>query len=156
MTLSQAEIRALLPHRFPILLVDRVTELVPRVSLRAVKCVTANEPCYQRLADGSPPRAFEYPPSLLLESFLQAAALFFAQSAPQPQAAAESVMIFGALSGCRFLRPVLPGEVLEHRVRPQRLFSDGAVLAGSSWVGDVQAADFAEAVVAVRPRKVMG
>jgi 3-hydroxyacyl-[acyl-carrier-protein] dehydratase len=156
MGFTHAEIRGLLPHRFPILLVDRVLDVVPGRSLRAIKCVTANEPCFERVGDAADEAACAYPATLLLESFLQAAGLFFVCSVDLPQAAADSVMLFGSLGRCTFLRPVMPGEVVEHRVSPERMLSDSGVLSGASFVGDECVAEFEQAIVAIRPRAVMG
>lgn len=55
MRLEHAELRALLPHRYPMLLLDRVEAVEPGVSLEAVKTVTGCEPCYRGSPRASPP-----------------------------------------------------------------------------------------------------
>lgn len=152
---SFSDIRNALPHRYPISLVDRVVTLVPGESLRAIKCITGNEPCYALLANAVPADACAYPQTLMLESFLQAAGLFFVHSVPLPEALENCVMLFGSLTGCRFHRGALPGDVLEHRVRMDRVLSDSAILSGASYVDDELALECDQAVVAIRGRHVL-
>jgi 3-hydroxyacyl-[acyl-carrier-protein] dehydratase len=96
-----------LPHRYPILLVDRVLELEPHQRIRALKNVTINEPFFV----GHFPHRPVMPGVLTLEALAQAAALLAFESAG---AAVErdSVVYFVGIDGARFKRPVEPGDQL--------------------------------------------
>ncbi|MFI9010691.1 3-hydroxyacyl-ACP dehydratase FabZ family protein [Actinosynnema sp. NPDC053489] len=96
-----------LPHRYPMLLVDRVVDLVPGESLTALKAVTANEPCYAEDGPG------DYPATLLVESWCQAAVLLSSWDRP----ADDRVVLFGAIADVEFHHPVTPGCVVRHSVR---------------------------------------
>lgn len=150
-----ADIRDILPHRFPISMVDRVLEMKPGQSLTAVKCVTGNEPCFMLLRDGTPYERCFYPQSLLIESFLQAAGLLFIYSVEFSCAPSDSVMLFGSISNCEFSGSALPGDRVEHRVRTERLLSDSAILTGESLVDGLVIARFGQAVVAIRPKAAL-
>ncbi|MBB5803639.1 3-hydroxyacyl-[acyl-carrier-protein] dehydratase [Saccharothrix ecbatanensis] len=117
-------IRALLPHRFPMLLLDRVLEVEPGQRLTAVKAITANEPWY---ADGGDPG---YQPVLLIESWGQAAGVLALLSEPGTDLLDGRVMLFGSMSGVEIHRRVLPGDVLEHRVKVFRSLGDTVIFEG--------------------------
>src|SRR5262249_9168888 len=143
------EIRKVLPHRYPMLLVDRVTELVAGQRLTAVKAVTANEPWY---ATGGGPA---YPPVLVVESWCQAAGVLAPWHQPNPDLLAGQVMLFGSIANIRFVRPVLPGDVLEHRVRLARLLTDSAVFEGETVVDGHPVMTVERIVMAWRPAEVL-
>jgi len=96
-----------LPHRYPILLVDRVLELEHSKRVRALKNVSINEPFFV----GHFPHRPVMPGVLTLEALAQAAALLAFESAG---AAVErdSVVYFVGIDGARFKRPVEPGDQL--------------------------------------------
>ena len=71
MTLDIRDIEKILPHRYPFLLIDRVTELVPGERLIAYKNVSANEPFFQGHFPGNP----VMPGVLIIEALAQAAAI---------------------------------------------------------------------------------
>ncbi|MCX4446064.1 3-hydroxyacyl-ACP dehydratase FabZ family protein [Streptomyces sp. NPDC087866] len=129
---GQREIRARLPHRFPMLLVDRLVDVVPGERLTALKAVTCNEPWYEKLGPHHPDEDFAYPPSLLVESWCQAAGVLATWDDPNPDVLQGQVMLFGAMTGVEFHRPVLPAEVLEHRVRLDRRIDDTLLFEGDS------------------------
>lgn len=94
----------LLPHRYPILLVDRVVELDPRVRIKAYKNVSANEPFFQ----GHFPDFPVMPGVLILESLAQASALLaFSEEKDD-----DSVYFFAGIDNARFKKPVIPGDQL--------------------------------------------
>lgn len=127
---ARPRIHELLPHRYPMLLVDRVLQLRPGASVRALKAVTRNEPWYQGLDDADDADA-AYPSSLLIESWGQAAGLL---AAADP-AAAGGVMLFGSAAGATFHAPVHPGDVVEHRVRISHALPDTVIFEGTSHRG---------------------
>ena len=98
------QILKLLPHRYPFLLVDRVLELTPRESIKALKNVTMNEPFFQ----GHFPDFPVMPGVLIIEALAQTAALLTFSEAKQENA----IYYFAGIDGARFKRPVLPGDQL--------------------------------------------
>jgi 3-hydroxyacyl-[acyl-carrier-protein] dehydratase len=96
-----------LPHRYPILLVDRVLELEHHKRIRALKNVSINEPFF---GGHVPPRPV-MPGVLTLEALAQAAALLAFESAGAA-VAPDSVVYFVGIDGARFKRPVEPGDQL--------------------------------------------
>ncbi len=144
-----ARIMAILPHRFPFLLVDRVVEVEPGRRIRAVKNVSANEPFFQGHWPGRP----IMPGVLVLEALAQAAGLLIA-SARDDQA--DRSMMIVAIDGAKLRRPVVPGdqlvlEVVEARIKDRsahvvcRASVDGRVAAEAKIrfvvVDDGEAAD---------------
>ena len=101
------EIMALLPHRYPFLLIDRVLELVPGERARAIKNVTINEPFFTGHFPGRP----LMPGVLILEALAQAAGvLAFRTSAETP--AEGGLYYFVGIDKARFKRTVEPGDQL--------------------------------------------
>lgn len=147
--ISTAGIRASIPHRYPIMLVDRVTELVPGERLTALKAVTCNEPWYRELPESAVD--FAYPQVMLIESWCQAAGLLVTEREPNPSALAGTVMLFGGMADIRFHREVFPGDVLEHRVRLLRAVSDAAIFEGESVVAGETVLAVGRVAVATRP-----
>jgi len=96
-----------LPHRYPILLVDRVLDIVPGERITALKNVTINEPFFP----GHYPHHPVMPGVLIIEAMAQTAALLSFRSA-DGQADSKSVYYFVGIDGARFKRPVMPGDQL--------------------------------------------
>jgi 3-hydroxyacyl-[acyl-carrier-protein] dehydratase len=122
-------IRQILPHRYPILLVDRVDEVVPGERLVARKAVTAAESAY---AAPSAPAA--YPLSLLLESWAQTAVLLACWDTPNPDVVTGKVELATGIRGVRIGAPVVPGDVLVHEARIVRALDDAMILSGTTTV----------------------
>ena len=100
-----------LPHRYPILLVDRVLECEPGKSIHAVKNVTINEPFF----NGHFPHHPVMPGVLILEALAQAAAILsFKTMGSKPDD--KSVYYFAGIDGARFKKPVSPGDQLNLHV----------------------------------------
>ena len=96
-----------LPHRYPILLVDRVLEIEKGVRIRAIKNVSINEPFFM----GHFPHRPVMPGVLMLEALAQAAALLsFDALGAEPDD--NTVYYFAGIDGARFKRPVEPGDQL--------------------------------------------
>jgi len=96
-----------LPHRYPILLVDRVLEIESGVRIKAIKNVSINEPYFL----GHFPHRPVMPGVLMLEALAQAAALLSFESAGK-EPDDTSVYYFAGIDGARFKRPVEPGDQL--------------------------------------------
>lgn len=96
-----------LPHRHPFLMIDRVTDLEPGKSIRAVKNVTINEPFFPGHFPGAP----VMPGVLILEAMAQAAAILsFKTLNYKPEEI--GIVYFAGIDGARFKRPVKPGDQL--------------------------------------------
>ncbi len=96
-----------LPHRYPILLVDRVLEIERGVRIKALKNVTINEPFFM----GHFPARPVMPGVLMLEALAQTAALLsFESQGTEP--GDDTVVYFVGIDGARFKRPVEPGDQL--------------------------------------------
>jgi 3-hydroxyacyl-[acyl-carrier-protein] dehydratase len=141
------EIRGLLPHRYPMLLVDRVTEVVGGTRLTAVKAVTCNEPWYAGLGDGDD---HGYPETLLVESWMQAAGLLVCLGLGRVTAPGD-VLLAGRLTGLEFHRRVLPGDVLRHHVRLVKDLTSTVVVEGECLVDGEPVLSVSRALLAFRP-----
>jgi 3-hydroxyacyl-[acyl-carrier-protein] dehydratase len=96
-----------LPHRYPILLIDRVLEIEKGVRIKALKNVTINEPYFA----GHFPHRPVMPGVLMLEALAQAAALLSFESLGE-EPGDDKVVYFVGIDGARFKRPVEPGDQL--------------------------------------------
>ena len=105
MTMDIHEILKRLPHRYPILMVDRVLELEHKKRIRALKNVTINEPYFV----GHFPHRPVMPGVMMLEALAQAAALL-AYDAADAKPDDKSVYYFAGIDAARFKRPVEPGD----------------------------------------------
>ena len=107
MTMDIHQILKQLPHRYPILLVDRVLEIEKGVRIKAIKNVSINEPFFM----GHFPHRPVMPGVLMLEALAQAAALLsFDAVGSTPDD--NTVYYFAGIDGARFKRPVEPGDQL--------------------------------------------
>jgi 3-hydroxyacyl-[acyl-carrier-protein] dehydratase len=114
-TMDIHAILKLLPHRYPILLVDRVLSIEKGKTIRAVKNVTINEPFFT----GHFPHRPVMPGVLMLEAMAQAAALLsFDMLGVTPDD--KTVYYFAGIDGARFKRPVEPGDQLVMDVSLER------------------------------------
>jgi len=101
------EILRLLPHRYPIILVDRVLELEPGKRIAALKNVSVNEPVFM----GHFPHYPVMPGVLIVEAMAQAAAILAFRTF-NLKSDRESVYYFVGIDEARFKRPVVPGDQL--------------------------------------------
>ena len=101
------EIKEYLPHRYPFLLVDRVTDIVLHERIEAVKNVSVNEPFF----DGHFPDLPIMPGVLIIEAMAQAAGILGFKSVGKKPADGSIYMFVGA-DKMRFKRPVVPGDQL--------------------------------------------
>ena len=103
-------ILSLLPHRYPMLLVDRVVSIVPDTSIHAIKAVTMNEPFFQGHFPGRP----IMPGVLIVEALAQAAGVLAIES--MGLAGTGKLVYFMAIDGAKFRKPVEPGVLLKLHV----------------------------------------
>jgi 3-hydroxymyristoyl/3-hydroxydecanoyl-(acyl carrier protein) dehydratase len=138
-------IRALLPQRFPLLLIDRVLRVDPGHSISAIKAVTVNEPCYAAITGSD----HAYPVSLMIESFGQAAALLWLHGVTP--SADDRTLILGGARGYEVEHRVYPGDVMRHEARLEYVRDNTAFATGETWVGDRRVARVRCIVAAHRP-----
>lgn len=105
MTLDSNQIMEILPHRFPFLLVDRITECEPGIRAAGRKCVTVNEPFFC----GHFPEHHVMPGVLIIEALAQVGAVAILSE----EANKGKIALFGGIKNARFKREVKPGDVLE-------------------------------------------
>jgi 3-hydroxyacyl-[acyl-carrier-protein] dehydratase len=124
-------IMQMIPHRYPMLLVDRVENLVPYVSARGVKGVTINEPFFQ----GHFPARPVMPGVLLVEALAQTAAVLTVFS--MGPAAEGKLVYFMSIDEAKFRKPVEPGCLLHLDVAAEKLRGSVAKYRGEVRVGDM-------------------
>lgn len=112
MKLDIRDVLKRLPHRYPLLLVDRVSRLERGKRIVALKNVSLNEPFFQ----GHFPLRPVMPGVLMLEALAQAAALLVLVSSVSPDDN-QALFYFGGINAARFKRPVEPGDQLTLDVR---------------------------------------
>ncbi len=111
------QIQDLLPHRYPFLLVDRVLEIVPDVSVVAIKNATINEPFFQGHFPGHP----VMPGVLIVEAMAQSAGLLTQISRRIKGDQGSPLFYLVKVDNARFTAPVVPGDQLRMEVTLKRL-----------------------------------
>jgi len=108
------EIQKILPHRYPFLLLDRVTKLEEGVSIEAYKNVSISEPVFQ----GHFPDHPIYPGVMIIEGMAQAGGVlaFKSSSKEDQEAAANKVVYFMSIDKAKFRSPVTPGDQLFYKL----------------------------------------
>lgn len=109
-------ILSVLPHRYPMLLVDRVLEIEPEKRIVALKNVTFNEEVFQGHFPGHP----VVPGVLLIEGMAQAGGILFLHDL-EPEDRARKLLYFTSIEKAKFRRPVVPGDQLRLEVDVLRL-----------------------------------
>jgi 3-hydroxyacyl-[acyl-carrier-protein] dehydratase len=133
------QVLAHLPQRYPMLMIDRVTELDPGKRIVALKNVSANEPYFQ----GHFPNRPIMPGVLILEAMAQAAGiLVFRSRGMKPDD--KSIYYYVGIDNARFKKPVVPGDQLELEVLFERELRN---IAKFSCVARVAGASVAEATI---------
>lgn len=129
-------IAAMLPHRYPFLLVDRVTAFEPGERVTALKNVTFNEPFFQ----GHFPNHPVMPGVLIIEAMAQAAGVLIKLSIPHdPQQAVVFYLV--KVDKARFNRVVVPGDQLRLEIEHKRTLRNMSQFFGRAFVGDQLAAE---------------
>jgi 3-hydroxyacyl-[acyl-carrier-protein] dehydratase len=120
--LDSAAIQRILPHRYPFLLVDRITEFEPDKRIVGIKNVSADER-YLSNSPGEPP---VLPPTVLTEAVAQVGAILILAK-PENR---EKLIFFMGIDRVRYKRPVHPGDVVEIEATVRRLRSRMGMLHG--------------------------
>ena len=126
---SIEEILAILPQRFPFVMIDRIIDFVPGEKCTAIKNVSVNEPYFQGHFPGRP----IMPGVLILESMAQAGAFLVLHDLEDPL---KKGMLFSAVEKSKFRAPIVPGDqiVLEMKLLKFRLGT--AKIRGEAYVND--------------------
>jgi 3-hydroxyacyl-[acyl-carrier-protein] dehydratase len=132
--LDVRRVMAALPHRYPMLLVDRVDAIVPDRSIRAIKAVTINEGFFQGHFPGRP----IMPGVLIIEALAQAAGILAVESLGL--AGSGKLVYFMAIEDAKFRKPVEPGVLLTLDVGFVQKRASVCKFAGRALLGDQLAA----------------
>ena len=135
-----------LPHRYPMLLVDRVVEFEPPNRMTTIKAVSCSEPWYRGLTSPTAP-ALEYPSALVLESWCQSAALL---ALTNQRVEPPLMLMLGRVADVKFHVPVLPGDVIKHRVELGYRAENTFVLSGEVLVAGEIVTEVGSVVIALR------
>jgi 3-hydroxyacyl-[acyl-carrier-protein] dehydratase len=133
--LDVRRVMAALPHRFPMLLVDRVEELSVDRRIVATKAVTINEPFFAGHFPGRP----IMPGVLIVEALAQAAGVLAVESLGL--SGSGKLVYFMAIDGAKFRQPVEPGVLLRLEVDFVQKRTSVCKFAGRAFVGDKLAAE---------------
>ncbi len=120
------EIRQILPHRYPFLLVDRIVEMEPE-RVVGIKNVTANEPFFT----GHFPDFPVMPGVLIVEAMAQAAGVLVLKTIPDRD---KKLVLLVAIENARFRRPVVPGDTLRMEMKVIKRKASVAKMAGVATV----------------------
>ena len=127
------EIRAILPHRYPFLLVDRIVEMEAE-RVVGIKSVTANEPHFT----GHFPDFPVMPGVLIVEAMAQTAGILVLHNIPDR---ANKLVLLVAIENARFRRPVVPGDTLRMEMKILKKKASVAKMAGVATVDGVVVAE---------------
>ena len=132
MVLNVTQIQKILPHRFPFLLIDRVTDMNPSKSIIAYKNVSISEPIFQ----GHFPDHPIYPGVMIVEGMAQAGGVlaFKSLNEEEQKDAQNKVVYFMSIDKCKFRAPVTPGDKLEYKISVIKQRGNIWVLKGEAFV----------------------
>jgi 3-hydroxyacyl-[acyl-carrier-protein] dehydratase len=134
-TIDIHRILAMIPHRYPFLMIDRVLDVIPGESATGLKNVTANEPFFQGHFPGKP----VMPGVLIIEAMAQTAAVVVV--ATLGNAAEGKLVYFMSIDSARFRKPVEPGDQLLLFCRKERQRGNVWKFSGEARVGDTVVAE---------------
>ncbi len=129
------EILRLLPHRYPFVMVDRITSVTPSVKVTGLKNVTINEPFFQ----GHFPERPVMPGVLILEGMAQAGGVLAFYSVPEM--IGNKLLYFAGIDKARFRRPVVPGDQLIFKMELIKYKRGIMVMSGKAYVDETLAAE---------------
>ena len=136
--LDVMQIQEILPHRYPFLLVDRVTKMQEGEYIHAYKNVSISEPVFQGHFPGHP----IYPGVMILEGMAQVGGIIaFKSGGLTLEELQDKVMYFMSIDKAKFRHPVRPGDKLEYKIEVLKLRGSLIVLGGKAYVGDTLVAE---------------
>lgn len=125
------EIMDLIPHRIPMLLIDKLTDVKLGESATGIKNVTMNEWFFQGHFPGHP----VMPGVLIVEAMAQAAGVLVTKS--MGENSADKLVYFMSIEEAKFRKPVVPGDTLKLKVSLLKSRGNIWKFRGEAWVGDV-------------------
>ncbi len=128
------QILAILPHRYPFLLVDRIVSMEDGRRVVGIKNVTFNEPFFQGHFPGNP----VMPGVLIVEAMAQVGAVLLLRGVPDRE---RKLVYFAGIDRARFRRPVTPGDQVRFEVEVLKVRSRSARLRGEAFVDGVLVAE---------------
>ena len=132
------EIQEILPHRYPLLLVDRITDMEKGKSIIGYKNISISEPAFQGHFPGHP----IYPGVMILEGMAQAGGILALKSNDLTSEELKNKLIyFMSIDKAKFRTPVKPGDKLEYRIEVKKLRGTIIVLEGKAFVDDALVAE---------------
>ena len=126
--IDSREIQNILPHRYPFLLVDQITELEPNIKAVGIKNVTINEPFFQ----GHFPNNPIMPGVLIVEAMAQVAGILAFRSGKQ-----GNIIYFMSIEKAKFRKPVIPGNQLKLAIKVLKIRNNVWKFSGEAFVNDV-------------------
>jgi beta-hydroxyacyl-ACP dehydratase FabZ len=132
--LDITQIQAILPHRYPFLLVDRIIEYDPGKRVVGIKNVTLNEPFFAGHFPGAP----VMPGVLIVEAMAQTAGVMMLANIPDRE---SKLVFFTGIDAAKFRRPVVPGDQLRLELTVLRLRPRYIKLRGEAYVDGEMAAE---------------
>ncbi len=132
------EIQEILPHRYPLLLVDRITEMEKGKWVIGYKNISISEPAFQGHFPGHP----IYPGVLILEGMAQTGGVLALKSNDLTnEELKKKVIYFMSIDKAKFRSPVRPGDKLEYKIEVKKLKGTIIVLEGKAYVDDALVAE---------------
>ncbi|MBP1658333.1 MAG: lpxC, partial [Bacteroidetes bacterium] len=127
-------IKKILPHRYPFLLVDKITDFKVDESVVGVKNVTTNEPFFEGHFPGQP----VMPGVLIIEAMAQTGGILLLNGVENP---GDKLVFFMSINNAKFRKPVVPGDQLVFELKMVNRKSKICVMAGKAFVDGVLVAE---------------
>ncbi len=134
MILDSNQIQQVLPHRYPVLMVDAILELEPRKRIVGLKNVSINEPFFVGHFPGAP----VMPGVMILEALAQTGGYLLLREVPERE---KKLLYFAGIEHARFRRPVRPGDQLRLEVEVIAWRNTVCKMKGQAFVGEEVAAE---------------
>ncbi|HKJ65987.1 MAG TPA: 3-hydroxyacyl-ACP dehydratase FabZ [Desulfopila sp.] len=128
--LNIQEILKLLPHRYPFVMVDRITTIDPGKEIEGLKNVTINEPFFQ----GHFPERPVMPGVMILEGMAQVGGVLGFKS--KPEMIGQKLLYFAGINNARFRKPVVPGDQVVFKLKLLKMKRGIMVMEGKAYVDD--------------------
>ena len=142
MELSHEQIKQILPHRYPFLLIDRVIDYIPGKYAKAIKCISANEMLFM----GHFPEKAVFPGVLLIEALAQTGGIALLTMEENK----NKLAFLGGIKNAKFRRQVIPGDVVTLECEMLRLLGNVGIGAATASV-DGEIACSVEMTFALNP-----
>ncbi|HIA86165.1 MAG TPA: 3-hydroxyacyl-ACP dehydratase FabZ [Candidatus Marinimicrobia bacterium] len=140
------QIMDIMAHRYPVLLIDKIVEMIPGEKVIGIKNVTVNEPYFQ----GHFPKRPVMPGVLIIEAMAQAGGFLILNTVEDPL---TKNMFFASIERARFRKPVVPGDQLRMELIMVKYRLNTCKIEGKAFVGDEVVAELAY-TASVVPREL--